>query len=142
MNTDICVLHLLHNAHQSAKRSFDCDLEPTQYIVLRAIIEIGDGAIQRELTHATGVDRSTMTDTLRRLQRKGLITRSRSVKDARSIKVRLTNDGRTAVLRATEAAARANEEILGMIPQAQRRAFLANLERIGRGPARAVREAA
>lgn len=142
MNTDIFVYRLLHNAHQAAKKSFASDLEPTQYLVLRAIMELGDGSIQRHLIHATGVDRSTMTDTLRRLQRKGLITRRRSAKDTRSIEVRLTNDGRKAVLRATEAAAAANAMILGVIPESQRRAFLANLERIGKGPVQAVREAA
>lgn len=41
MNTDICVFHLLHNAHQAAKRSFRCELEPTQYIVLKALRELG-----------------------------------------------------------------------------------------------------
>jgi|SRR5690606_6503983 len=142
MNTDICVFHLLHNAHQAAKRSFSCELEPTQYLVLKALRELGDGVNQKRLVGATGIDRSTVSNILWRLSKKGLVTMRISTQDTRAVSVFLTDQGKKAVLRATEAAARANEEILGMIPQAQRRAFVANLERIGRGPARAVREAA
>lgn len=142
MNTDICVFHLLHNAHQAAKRSFSCELEPTQYLVLKALRELGDGVNQKRLVGATGIDRSTVSNILWRLSKKGLVTMRISTQDTRAVSVCLTDQGKKAVLRATEAAERANEEILGKIPQAQRRAFVANLERIGRGPARAVREAA
>ena len=142
MKTDAFAFHSLHLAHQAAKASFDSDLSPTQYVVLRAIQELGDGVNQRTLTRATGIDRSTMTDVLKRLAKLGLIKRRRSKEDTRSVVSSLTDEGRQAISRATEAAAKANELILGVVPENQRRAFLANLERIGKGPVQAVKVAA
>lgn len=117
MNTDICVFHLLHNAHQAAKRSFSCELEPTQYLVLKALRELGDGVNQKRLVGATGIDRSTVSNILWRLSKKGLVTMRISTQDTRAVSVFLTDQGKKAVLRATEAAERANDEILGMIPK-------------------------
>lgn len=141
MKTDAFAFHSLHLAHQAAKTAFDSELSPTQYVVLRAIQEIGNGVNQRTLTRATGIDRSTMTDVLKRLAKLGLIKRRRSKEDTRSVQSSLTDEGRQAISRATEAAAKANDLILGVVPESQRRAFLANLERIGKGPVM-VREAA
>ncbi|MCK9549172.1 MarR family transcriptional regulator [Aquamicrobium sp.] len=142
MKTDAFAFHSLHLAHQAAKTAFDSELSPTQYLVLKAIRDIGDGVNQITLVQSTGIDRSTMADVLRRLAKIGMIKRRRSQKDTRSVQSFLTDEGRQALLGATEAAARANDLILGAIPQSQRRAFLANLERIGKGPVREVKEAA
>lgn len=142
MKTDHFAFALLHKAHQIAKDAFDGELTATQYLILRAICEKGDGINQARLVSATGVDRSTMTDTLRRLVKHGHITRQRSTRDERSMSISLTDNGREALLQATEAASKANEAILGAIPLSQQRAFLRHLEAIARGPVKVVREAA
>lgn len=143
MKTDRCVFGLLHQAHQVARDAFDDgNLTPTQYLILRAICEKGDGINQTQIVQATGIDRSTMADVLRRMQTSGLIRRRRSYQDTRCIGASLTEGGRKALLRATEAAEKANEAILGAIPQSQQKAFLRHLEAIARGPVQVVREAA
>lgn len=142
MTTDKFVFHSIHLAHQAAKEAFDCDLSPTQFVILRAIADLGDGVNQTALVQHTGIDRSTMADVLRRLAKTGLVKRRRSQKDNRSVGTSLTDEGRDAVLRASAAAERANDLLMGVIPEGQRRAFLANLERVGRGPVQVVREAA
>lgn len=101
MNSDFdfkeSLLHLLHRSSQIADDLFasrkELDgLTSRQFIVLAAV-KNRDGISQTDITLATGIDRSTLTDLVGRLHAKGLVARNRSRFDARSYEVRLTPEG-------------------------------------------------
>lgn len=91
------LVHLLHRASQIAAERVttalgDDGLTVRQIIVLAAIAA-HHGASQTDIVAATGVDRSTLTDIVRRLQKGGLIARRRNKDDARAYAVRITDAG-------------------------------------------------
>src|SRR6185312_16697833 len=98
-------IHLLHRAGQCAGDIFhaetkDGDLTPRQLAVLVTVAQ-NEGLSQTGLVDRTGIDRSTLADIVRRLQRKGLLQRRRTKEDARAYAVKLTDEGRR-VLRTAE----------------------------------------
>jgi DNA-binding MarR family transcriptional regulator len=122
------LLELLHRASQRADYVFARTvgangLTPRQFVVLHAVSET-DGLSQTDIMAATGIDRSSTADLVRRLVSSGLLKRRRTRRDARLYAVRLTQKGRQ-MLPIGEAAARAADEVLlAIIGQAQRSAFL------------------
>src|SRR4029434_1329083 len=75
-------IHLLHRAGQCAGDIFhaemkDGDLTPRQLAVLVTVAQ-NEGLSQTGLVDRTGIDRSTLADIVRRLQRKGLLQRRRT----------------------------------------------------------------
>lgn len=62
--------------------------------VLLSTIADKTGASQTSLVEATGIDRSTLADMVRRYVKKGLIARTRTRTDARMYAVKLTDAGR------------------------------------------------
>ena len=128
------VVHLLHRASQCAADIFaaevaEADLTPRQLAVLVAVA--GDeGASQTKLTDATGIDRSTLADIVRRLHRKGLLQRRRTREDARAYAVKLTDAGRRVLSVAGPAARRVDERVVGALSAKQREALLAGLASI------------
>jgi DNA-binding MarR family transcriptional regulator len=91
-------IHLLHRAGQCAGDVFhaemkDGDLTPRQLAVLVTVAH-NEGLSQTGLVDRTGIDRSTLADIVRRMQRKGLLQRRRTREDARAYAVKLTDEGR------------------------------------------------
>jgi len=124
--------HLLHRAQQRADEVFaalhgDDNATLRQFAVLAAISE-QTGLTQTDLVRITGVDRSTLTDMMKRLEKKGLVERERTAKDKRAKTVRLTNKGRTRLAEAAPHALAADEALLDALPRNKRRAFLGTLE--------------
>lgn len=72
------------------------EMTPRQHSVLRAILA-NPGLSQVMLVQATEIDRSTLSDIVRRLTKRGLVKRSRSRKDGRAFDVRLTQIGEAAL---------------------------------------------
>jgi DNA-binding MarR family transcriptional regulator len=125
-------VHLLHRAGQCAADIFQTevsDLTPRQLAVLLTVGK-DEGASQTKLVDATGVDRSTMADIVRRLCRKGLLQRRRTREDARAYAVKLTKEGRRVLAAANPAARRVDEQVIGALPSKQREAFLTALASI------------
>src|SRR5262245_56568660 len=92
-------VHLLHRAVQCVDDIFKgevSNLTPRQLAVLIAVAA-KEGGNQTDLVNATGVDRSTMADLVKRLSRKGFLQRRRTAKDARAYAVKLTDQGRRAL---------------------------------------------
>ena len=90
-------IHLLHRAGQCAADIFRAELErseltPRQLAILISIAE-NEGESQTVLVERTGVDRSTLADVVRRMQKKGLVQRRRTREDARAYSVKLTEAG-------------------------------------------------
>ena len=125
------LVHLLHRAGQAADEKFaseigNSDLTPRQFAVLSALA-IQEIASQTEIVEATGIDRSTLADFVKRLVQRGLLARRRSRQDARAYAVRLTPTGQSALKLAAPAAERAGEHILRLLPPARRAELMANL---------------
>ena len=127
-------IHLLHRAGQCAADIFqgemvEGDLTPRQYAILLTVAQ-NEGLSQTHLVEKTGIDRSTMTDIIGRLQSKGLVSRSRSLQDARSYEVKLTAAGHKQLETARAIAAKVDEHLLAAIPVESQRAFAAHLHNI------------
>jgi DNA-binding MarR family transcriptional regulator len=122
-------VHLFHRTMQLAHDLFMSQVEgttPRQLAILIAI-DANPGASQTVLTECTGIDRSTLSQVVRRLRKTGLVRRRRRADDSRAYAVELTDDGRR-ILRAAEPMARkVDERVLGALPSARREPFIALL---------------
>lgn len=127
-------LHLLHRAGQCADELFalnigESELTPRQFEVLRAVANQAEPS-QTALVEATGIDRSTLADIVRRLVSRGLLVRKRTRHDARMYAVRLTANGEKALRNAQPAVESTNDSILKALPNEERKEFLNALNRI------------
>lgn len=140
--------HLLHRAEQMAADRFAQLAGETitlrQFAVLAAIAD-AKGASQTDLARATGIDRSTLAEMLKRMQDRGWITRSPSANDARVQSVHLDGTGSMILAASTQHARAADAAILDALPRTKRRAFLATLVKLAEisdaAAARAERDA-
>lgn len=128
------LIHLLHRAGQCAGELFQAevnvgDLTPRQLVVLTTVAN-NEGMSQTGLVDRTGIDRSTLADIVRRMQRKGLLQRRRTREDARAYAVRLTDEGRKLLKVAEPLAKRVDERILDTLPPKRREVFLEELAAI------------
>jgi DNA-binding MarR family transcriptional regulator len=124
-------IHLLHRAGQCAGDVFhaemkDGELTPRQLAVLMTVGQ-NEGLSQTGLVDRTGIDRSTLADIVRRMQRKGLLQRRRTKEDARAYAVKLTDEGRRVLRVAEPLARRVDERILDALPTRQRDQFISDL---------------
>lgn len=124
-------IHLLHRAGQCATDIFQAemgldDLTPRQYAVLLTVSQ-NEGLSQTQLVEKTGIDRSTLADIVRRMLKKGLVSRRRTREDARAYAVKLTDDGWKCLRTADPVSQRVDERILSALPLGQRDRFLADL---------------
>ena len=126
--------HLLRRSQQRAVDLFVEEVgedgpTPRQFAVLLTVHQ-KPGVSQTDLVRTTGIDRSTLTEILRRLGRRGLIRRERQPQDRRTNALHLTPDGRRAMESAIDAVERAQRRILEPIPAAERPAAMRVLERL------------
>jgi DNA-binding MarR family transcriptional regulator len=127
--------HLLHLAGQRADNLFaeqGSPLTPRQYVVL-TVLEDGEGAIQTDIVRATGIDRSTLADLVKRLVTAGYVRRQRSKTDARANVVRLTDSGRKVLDANRGAATRTDESLFAPVATSQRARFLEELTQVAKG---------
>ena len=123
--------HLLRRCNQLfgdlfARESGDKDLTRQQYLVLTAL-EQHDDASQTMLVEATGIDRSTLAEMVRRMLDHGLLSRSRTEQDARANAISITPIGRRTLRGARLAAERAERALLDPLPSAERIRFVRSL---------------
>ncbi|HEY0936538.1 MAG TPA: MarR family transcriptional regulator [Trebonia sp.] len=79
-----------------------------------------DGGSQQDLVAALGLDHSTVTKMLQRLERAGLVTREPSAADRRSTLVRLTPEGRRLCGKVEDIWAQLEEATVGGLSDRQR----------------------
>jgi DNA-binding MarR family transcriptional regulator len=86
------------------QRAFDRQLDQAgglsgaDYALLVPLSEAADGVVRmRELGHSVGWDRSRLSHQIRRMEKRGLVTREECADDARGAMVRMTADGRAAI---------------------------------------------
>jgi len=142
------ILQLLHRANQSAddmlaNRLSEASLTPRQLTVIRAIADAPDGS-QTALVDATGVDRSTIADIVRRLVEAGLVERKRFASDARMYSLRLTPAGVAALGRAQPIADDVASAILATVDDVDKTALMRALASISEtlGPVASARVSA
>ena len=127
---------LLRRAWYSLNQTFrqritHLEITPDQYSILRWLHE-GDarGLTQQTITDLMASDPNTITSTLQRMEKAGLITRHAHETDRRARRVRMEELGRRRFTAAVEIAHELQEQILAIIPQSRRATFLQDLERI------------
>jgi DNA-binding MarR family transcriptional regulator len=79
---------------------------------------------------AIGADRSTVSDLVKRLCRKGLLQRQRTLVDRRAYAIILTAEGRRLLRSAVPLAQRVDDRLLKHLPADRRAAFMAALASI------------
>jgi len=120
--------HLLHRVLQMALDLFVEEAGPgavtqRQFAVLAAVAA-DEGPTQSRLVKATGIDRSTLADMVARMIDKGLLTRERSIKDARANSVGLTDLGRHTLSDMTPKVAAADSRLLAHLSAGKRDSFI------------------
>ena len=126
-------IHLLHRAGQCAESIFGAEttesLTPRQLAVLVTVAQ-NEGLSQTGIVNRTGIDRSTLADIARRLQKTGLLQRRRTKEDTRTYAVKLTDAGRRVLRTAEPLAKKVDERILNALPAGQRKQFVESLASI------------
>lgn len=112
-------LHLFHRAVQVVTEIYQAemasyDLTARQYAVLFALAH-SEGLSQSKLVEATGIDRSTMADIVRRMLKKGIIQRKRDKEDARAYDVKITEEGVRLFKTVTPIVSRIEERLLSTL---------------------------
>jgi len=108
-------------------------LDGRQLLVLMALGS-QEPVSQRELGERLGIDRTTMVQTIDRLEAAGRVGRSRSPQDRRAYDVRMTAAGRRALARANEALKRCEEEFVAGLSQRERETLRLLLLRLPHKP--------
>src|SRR5262245_16629902 len=121
-------IHQLHRAAQCAGDMFqaeinEADLTPRQLAVLTTLAD-EEGLSQTGLVDRTGIDRSTLADVVKRMQRKGFLQRRRTKEDARAYAVKLTDEGRKVLRNAEPLARKVEERLLASLPARERDKFI------------------
>lgn len=72
----------------------ECTVTDRQAVLLDAIDDCAEAPSQTALVRKTGIDRSTLTDLMVRLEKRGLVKRVRTKQDARAYAVSLSDAGK------------------------------------------------
>ena len=130
--SDLSTLDLLHRASQIAENAFErrigsrLGVTARQRAVLRAIAT-KEGLSQTAIVEATGIDRSTVAEMVRRMVERGWLQRRRVRDDSRTYAVRLTPSGKQALTAADPAGRDAEEAVLSAVRTVRRDQFRAAL---------------
>lgn len=123
-NVTNTLTHLLHRTSQHAEEQFTAAMGPEpltarQLVVLQVVADM-EKPSQVDITERTGIDRSTLADVVRRLSRRGYLTRRRTREDARRYAVKLTDEGRKLLDRAVPLAREADARVSAALSNQQR----------------------
>lgn len=120
------VLHLLHRVGQRVERLFadqvEIGLTLRQFMVLQAVAE-ASAPSQTDIVTATGIDRSSVSDLVKRLVTHGWLRRRRTKRDARTYAVRLTQEGQRILALGIPAAQATESLLLSSFSATERRLF-------------------
>ena len=96
-------------------RRHSSTITESQALVLSAIHESEAAPTQTDLVEATGIDRSTLADIVRRMEKHKHLTRKRDKVDARAIRVTLTESGKRSAALAHKIAAAVSKDLKNRI---------------------------
>jgi DNA-binding MarR family transcriptional regulator len=123
------ISHLLHRASQAAEALFEAKtngLTSRQLVILDSVSS-SEGLSQVAIVAATGIDRSTTADIVRRMCRRGLLRRKRSRTDSRAYNVVLTDMGRKMLADGALRMKAVDEALLAKLEKDQRSTLLEGL---------------
>lgn len=90
----------------------------------------GDGLTQRELLGEIDVEQATLANTLTRMERDGLIKRTKHPQDARAQQIWLTDKTKAIKADAYRAALETNQEALAMLSESEKVIFLGLIQKV------------
>ena len=116
--------HLIRRSQQRAVDLFVDEVgkdgpNPRQFAVLVNVF-LSPGLSQTALVEASAIDRSTLTEVLRRMIDKGMITKIRTKEDRRANSLYITDAGTRLLEKAVEATERAQQRILAPLSTTER----------------------
>ena len=134
MKIETCINFLLTQAQIKVNQRFKenlnvCRVTPAQYLMLYHLWET-DGLFPSRLATLSGLDSSTVTGLLTRLEEKGFITRVHSKGDRRSVLVCLTDEGRALRNDTDLIIQSSNEEVLSALNDKEQAALESLLHRM------------
>ena len=120
--------HLIRRSQQRAVDLFVDEVgedgpNPRQFAVLVNVF-LSPGLSQTALVKASAIDRSTLTEVLRRMIDKGMITKTRTKEDQRANALYITDVGTRLLENAVEATQRAQQRMLAPLPETERAAAM------------------
>lgn len=98
------------------------DLTPVQFAIL-TVLQGGEEMDQLTLSTSVGVDRTSGADVIRRLERRGLLTREASTRDRRVRIVKITEQGKTFTARVRPMMAAAQNRLVAPLTEEEREEF-------------------
>jgi len=116
-------------AHGLQRRIQPLGLAPAQFMTLLALWS-EDGLTQKQLVERLDVEQATMANTLRRMERDGLITRCPHPDDGRAHQTWLTPHARALQDAATAAAQAQNDHALADLSDEEKATFLDLMRRV------------
>ena len=126
------VMLLLRRASQHTDEAFAAlvpagVLTPRQYVLMSAIAQ-HTGASQTRLSSATGIDRSTTSEMIVRLQKRKLVRRQRSRYDARVYNIELSDKGQALLNKVAPKAEEIEKVVLNTLGHQRRLELIETLE--------------
>ena len=115
---------------------------PDQFTAMRTLIE-GDpaGLTQRDLTLAMSSDPNTVASLLERMEDAGWVERKAHERDRRAYRIRLLEPGRARFEQVRDLAIDLQSDVLGVLPEAERESFLAQLDLVATACRKAAEDA-
>lgn len=104
-------------------------LAPGQFMVLLELWR-EDGLTQRDLVTRLDVEQPTLANTLARMERDGLVSRTPHPTDGRAQTIRTTARARALESPATAAADRVNRRLLAALPEGDREPFISAMRAV------------
>ncbi|HEY3481099.1 MAG TPA: MarR family winged helix-turn-helix transcriptional regulator [Streptomyces sp.] len=134
MTTDVSFL-LQHTAHvlttQMSAALAEIDMTPRAHCVLAHALQAE--RTQAQLAELSDLDKTTMVVTVDHLERAGLAERVPSATDRRARIIKVTPAGKEIVAAGQEIVNRVHGDVLGALPEQEREAFVAALNRLATG---------
>jgi DNA-binding MarR family transcriptional regulator len=124
--------HLLRRAEQFASEAFSHKKVTLRQSEVLAAIAEGESRSQSDLVRSTGIDRSTLADIVKRLEKNGLISRTVAEGDGRARTVVLTRLGAETLEAVRPELQKVDDALLNVLPKGKRGAFVKILTEIAR----------
>ncbi len=124
MKIEKCINYLLTQVQIKVNQTFKenlsaCSITPAQYVILYYLWE-EDGLTPTQLAAASGLDASTVTGLLSRLEEKALLLRKHSTDDRRGVNVYLTEAGAALEPDIDRIIGESNQEVLACLDERER----------------------
>ena len=112
------------------RRIAHLEITPDQFTVLRTLSEHSSGITQKNICEIMSSDPNTIASLLSRMDDAGLVERKPHPNDRRALSITTTKSGKQKYVKARDAAVELQSEVLAVLPEDQREAFLETLNAV------------